>query len=168
MKKIIFVLSLLLISCVACDLEYGTAEDDIVIGEITDYDFENDIPEFENIDETIQYVITNIIHIPDKQEYWQLPEETYNLKTGDCEDQAILLMYLLNKLQIESEFIATKISNKAKHSYIYLINDNIYINPQTGTILDFEQFFKNYLIIESYAYSEIIWMTIKYHRGIKR
>ena len=44
MQKIIFIILLGLVVS-GCYMDYGTAEPE-VIGEITDYDFENDIPEF--------------------------------------------------------------------------------------------------------------------------
>lgn len=41
-----------------------------------------------------------------KTEYWQSPGETLELRTGDCEDMCILLMFLLKeRLNIESEML---------------------------------------------------------------
>jgi predicted transglutaminase-like cysteine proteinase len=40
---------------------------------------------------------------PQGEDYWQTPHDTMTLKTGDCEDVAFLLEYLLKKDGIESE-----------------------------------------------------------------
>jgi len=34
---------------------------------------------------------------PEGQDYWQSPQETFDLKSGDCDDAAILAMYILQK-----------------------------------------------------------------------
>lgn len=38
------------------------------------------------------------------EDYWQTPEETLRLKTGDCEDKALLLRRFLSEKSIETEF----------------------------------------------------------------
>ena len=48
----------------------------------------------------LRYVVANIRYLSDKTkyqkvEYWQPAPSTYQLKTGDCEDGAILLMKLM-------------------------------------------------------------------------
>jgi transglutaminase-like putative cysteine protease len=41
----------------------------------------------------------------EEQEYWQLPLETKELKTGDCEDKAFYLQFLLSKHNIPSKVV---------------------------------------------------------------
>lgn len=51
----------------------------------------------ENIDteeKAIEYLKENIIYEKDIIDYWQFPEETYELGRGDCEDMAALLAHL--------------------------------------------------------------------------
>jgi predicted transglutaminase-like cysteine proteinase len=50
----------------------------------------------------LAWVKQNVVYTSDKvvwkmDEYWQTPEETLKLKTGDCEDGAILLYVLMKK-----------------------------------------------------------------------
>ena len=57
---------------------------------------------FEEIHETIDYEADIDIH--GKYEYWQSPEETLVIGTGDCEDYVILFMSKLHDMGIDSEF----------------------------------------------------------------
>jgi transglutaminase-like putative cysteine protease len=41
----------------------------------------------------------------DDPEYWQLPEETIELKTGDCEDKAFYLLSMLSEKGIKSRIV---------------------------------------------------------------
>lgn len=45
------------------------------------------------LSQNIQYKTDQSVHGVD--EYWQTPSETYALRSGDCEDWAILMMYLI-------------------------------------------------------------------------
>ena len=52
----------------------------------------------EKIEFISKWVLQNIKYTPDPPpEEWQTPEETYELRQGDCEDQAILFMFFVNK-----------------------------------------------------------------------
>lgn len=49
---------------------------------------------------------SNITYVADVRDEWQTPLETWVLKTGDCEDIAILSMYICNaKFGIKPTFI---------------------------------------------------------------
>ena len=172
MKKvflIIIIKSLLSLSVFNCEYE------DPEIGRIEDYDFENDI-EVNSINEAVKYTFESTLYISDRKEYWQTPEETYNrrnensLMLGDCEDFTIFFMYLLDaKLQTETNFVAANIKETNYNTALtYLPKFNIYIKPQSNTILSLEQFTEHYSIIEIYSYPETIWMTVHYHKGIER
>lgn len=45
------------------------------------------------------------MEIHGKNEYWQNPQETFNLRSGDCEDFALFARYVLIKLGHETKFI---------------------------------------------------------------
>jgi hypothetical protein len=63
--------------------------------------------DFATLEEAWTYVARNINYKHDTDdEYWQTPSETYTLKTGDCEDKAILLMHLMDRLGISTELAA--------------------------------------------------------------
>jgi hypothetical protein len=165
MKKIIFVLilSLGLFGC-----EYGEYFE---VGEITDYDFENDIPEFETIDQVLYYVHYHVKHTKDIDDYWQTPEETYyrydenlNKMLGDCEDHALFFSYLLyTKLDIDSEIIIVK-GYLENHVITYIPSIDKYIDSDSNC--DFGNSIKKE-ILQRIPYTQAIWMALNYHINIK-
>jgi hypothetical protein len=191
MKKIILVLLLTVFAC-SYDGYNSLYYKNMKVKSMHDYSFENDI-KVSNIDEAIKYVwlslkIERDVYVWGIKEYWQTPEETYKLKTGDCEDFCILLLYILqSKLNIEvSYFVAVKdLVWKAGHALVYLdgiyltsegnfsyVDENtskkgIYIDPQGYFIYTAEELPKNgYQIKHIIPYSETIWMTVNYHRAV--
>jgi hypothetical protein len=173
MKKFIAVMVVLIGLMTACDMEYGKAEE-IEIGNVYDYDFENDIPEMKNIQEAYDYVTSKFEYIVDKKDYWQLPEETFNRRSiinkmlGDCEDSSIMLMYLLsNKLNIDSELVVVSITNsKTYHAIVYIPNVDLFYDTSFQNIWDIKKINKHFKIIESFSYSETLWMAYYYHHLI--
>jgi hypothetical protein len=174
MKKFIAVMVVLMGLMTACDMEYGTAEE-IEIGNVYDYDFENDIPEMKTVNEIALYVKNNTDYIHDidawgVNEYWQTPEETYYFKTGDCEDRILFFQYLLKKqLNIKVNFIVIKYSNGLYHVITKI--ENIYYDfpsssDNNSIIMKYTELPKYAKFINSATYSEALWMTINYHEGI--
>ena len=96
MKKLIFLF--LLIFVTSCSFDYAFC-----------------IPEIDSIEDTFKWVSLNITSKADESEYWQTPDETMELLTGDCEDQAILLMYLIYKnTGIKSEMCIVQLKTEGK------------------------------------------------------
>jgi len=61
-----------------------------------------------------------------KEEYWQTPEETLNLKTGDCEDKAILQMvlwYTFHQVKGQIALLVTKDEFKYTHCVFFYTNE---------------------------------------------
>ncbi len=91
------------------------------------------------------WVAANIEYKSDEEqwgveEYWQTPEETLSLRTGDCEDFAILLCTLLRAYGIAEEqiYVAVGIDNDGYgHAFLienwYLDGEWRAIEPQVGT-----------------------------------
>jgi hypothetical protein len=68
------------------------------------------------------------------EDYWQTPKETLALKTGDCEDKAILLQHLFMLEGIKSKIIIGKSTDEADtyHAWNEVeINGKIYIADST-------------------------------------
>ena len=96
---------------------------------------------FDNIRD---WVAANIEYKTDEEqwgvdEYWQTPEETLSLRTGDCEDFAILLCTLLRAYGIDEErvYVAIGVDNKGYgHAFLiedwYLDGEWRAIEPQAG------------------------------------
>jgi hypothetical protein len=54
-------------------------------------------------EQVFHWINTNITYVSDKEVHgtsdeWQLPHETYLLRTGDCEDQSLLVVYILSQI----------------------------------------------------------------------
>lgn len=90
------------------------------------------------------WVAANIDYKTDEErwgieEYWQTPEETLSLRTGECEDFAILLCTLLRTYGIDEEhiFVAIGVDDKGYgHAFIienwYLDGEWRALEPQAG------------------------------------
>ncbi len=174
MKKIILVLMMVfvLVGCEYQDTIGITAEQEI--GRIDNYNFENDIPEFENAKQATKWVNNFIKYKNDKEiynckDYWQTPEESYILKTGDCEDYALFLMYILKeKFNFETYLIlrTPPLSTKL-HAIVYIVDLDCYSDP-TLDIYSSQNANDNIekTIENSYAYEESIWLSMYYHNNI--
>jgi hypothetical protein len=75
------------------------------------------------------WVAANIDYMSDEErwgfeEYWQTPEETLSLRTGDCEDFAILLCTLLRAYGIDEEriYVAVGVDDQG-YGHAFLIED---------------------------------------------
>lgn len=67
--------------------------------------------------------------------YWQSPEETEKLKTGDCEDKSLYFQDLLNKELIETKLVWGKIGKARALSHMWLeysIDDKRYLIECSG------------------------------------
>lgn len=122
-----------------------------------------------SIDEAMKWCSDNIEYKNDKEvwnqsDYWQTPQETYDKRTGDCEDYCILFMQLVYELGYESEL---KIILKTNDNYHAIVKvENIYYDVQINAIYNKLENYKNYKSDgESYTYSEALWYTVAHHRG---
>lgn len=106
-------------------------------------DYENlefDVPKINyrtnDLEGVLKYVSSNISYMSDKEQYgrdyWADPSETFKSKLGDCDDFAILDMYLLKRdFNIESTFVVgIGKSTYRKHGWLE-INGKEY-EPQLG------------------------------------
>ena len=105
MKYILFILGVLLIFSCATTIR-------------SEYNFENTIPDVHSPDQARNWVVNNIKYKEDPDNIWQLPEETLDKGTGDCEDMALLVAYIIyTKLDIE-----VKLLSSMNHIWIFIEN----------------------------------------------
>ena len=182
MKKLFFILFLALLP--ACEIVdfisdidevYETVEEQYwegkYIGKIEKYDFPGSegIPEFETIEEALNFVKTESTYASDIdmfqiREYWQTPEEFYynknenNEMQGDCEDYSIFLGYILHFIMGYEVFIMGITGQDSLHGIIYC--DDRYLDPQGK-----EVFFPKNNIKLIIPYEEMLWMAINYHHA---
>ena len=168
MKKILIVLILSLFAC-----EYGTY---IEVGEITDYDFNNDIPEFETPVQAAYWVKNNIVYVYDYiqfgQDYIQTPEELYynrnedGLMQGDCDDFTTMFCCIIDIQfpDLSNYFVSVKYPNERyNHTLAYI--DGLYYDIQAGGgyIIPLATLRDNIKINYSIPYHQLIWMAVNYH-----
>jgi hypothetical protein len=69
------------------------------------------LPTVASIDDTERWIVDNIAPMTDlaawgKADYWQSPEQTLDLRHGDCDDRAILFAWIIhNELKIPADSI---------------------------------------------------------------
>ena len=70
------------------------------------------------VGDNIRYVYDNVSH--GVSDYWQLPYETLNLTTGDCEDVAFLLCSLVRAAGVSAEnaFVAVGTVDDGGHAWV--------------------------------------------------
>ncbi len=81
------------------------------------------------VENAYDWVAQNIQYKSDEEDSWQLPHETYEIRTGDCEDQALLLLYIFYaecKIE-EAEFII--IDNEILEDHAVVRINETYYDP---------------------------------------
>jgi hypothetical protein len=66
----------------------------------------------------------NIRYAADEVDHWKTPEETYNDRTGDCEDISLLFMYFLWEQGETSEMVLAWGENG--YHALFLYNNTLY------------------------------------------
>ena len=87
--------------------------------------------EFESLEDVFYWVYCEIRYVSDGpdilDDYWQSAQETYNLRTGDCEDMAIIFIEFAKDMGYEPNFIAPPLHALAEC-------DGTYYDPAMGSI----------------------------------
>lgn len=52
---------------------------------------------FDTVEEVLDYIVTIEYKSDGAKDNWQLPDQTYRKGTGDCEDKAILFLYIMRE-----------------------------------------------------------------------
>ena len=101
----------------------------------------------------IEYV-SDSIHYP-ADEYWQSPAQTYVWRCGDCEDYAILALYLVHRdVGIDGEMWCSE-----NHGWVWV--DGHEWEPQLGMICD-----GWYTVVQKLPYNEVMRRATTTHRSI--
>lgn len=167
MKKfILYILICLSFGCKECETPTST-----VVENKDDYVYKWDNPlDIRTIDGAMSWCADSVTYRSDteiwgRSEYWQTPQETYNKRTGDCEDYAIMFMQLVHELGYKPELIS--ITQYGSGHTIVKLND-LYYNVQVKKVYTRIEDVKGYENVrEKYSYGETMWYTVKEHRGRK-
>jgi len=102
----------------------------------------------------IRYV-SDDIHYP-ADEYWQSPAQTYVWRSGDCEDYAILALYLIHRdVGIDGMMWCS-----TNHGWVYA--DGHEWEPQLGMICD-----GWYSVIQMIPYEQVMRRATTTHKAIQ-
>ena len=130
-------------------------------GEVWDFQFDHNITA-ENLWEAYSWVVNNVVYKEDVEgNYWQSPEETYNLRTGDCEDLSIMFMYLAcSCIGCKPELCIVNTLGMQGHAVVKI--DDYYYDVTRGfwgweTSLNFVWYSEPYL---TFSCGETMWKAI--------
>jgi len=123
--------------------------------------------EAENIEDVLFWCISNLSYKSDKEvygkSYWQTPEETYRLRTGDCEDFALLFMYLTEKnLGLETELIIVGYNSSSANHAVVGVGGQWYETTGGFRIIDYSP----YTYITRVDFETSMWQSATYHSGL--
>jgi hypothetical protein len=159
---------LFLVVFINCELY---EEEIIEVGRMDNYTFEHNIA-INKVNDAMLYLHDNIEYKTDVGDYWQLPEETYNLQSGDCEDQAILFMYFMKtSLNIDTSFIYVE-NSEYGHALVYPVkfeDEDYYYDPVSNNFIkDVGDNWAGggWYIKFIISYEETMWMTYNYHNNV--
>jgi hypothetical protein len=122
-------------------------------------------PKFSSIEEAHTFIVKNIIYVRDDvkygvEDYWQTPEETINCHTGDCEDKAILFMYILKtQFYIESYL---EIVNTGGFHAIIRVSNTLYDSTSLRTGTNIEGLVDKF--IYELHYEATMWRASYFHK----
>ena len=119
------------------------------------------INSLKTIEQITFYIQENIEYKKDLVDYWQLPEETYNLKQGDCEDIASLMAHLLiYNANINNVLLIGCIQKIDNQPHMMIKINNIYYEPITDLECDYHTI---YYTLTELSYKNYIDIARFYH-----
>ena len=135
--------------------------------EAFDYSFAHEIT-VTSVEEALAWCSENIEYVADSEVYgegyWQLPEETYEKRSGDCEDFCLMFMYLCyEQLGYSPELLIVQYGDAVTYNHAIVelgaewfeISGGFRISNRAEYVVYFEK-----------SYHESMWMTARYHNGV--
>lgn len=124
--------------------------------------FYEEIPYYDTILMNLQWVKYNIRYVSDQTtwggEEWQTPQQTYELRTGDCEDLVILTMYMCRWGGLGfPDLVAVRV-NGSGHALMGLGGINYEVQTAYQALYDYEVWF-------TWTY-EYVMAQAMYYRGL--
>jgi hypothetical protein len=170
MKKtiIIAIISIVgLLTGICCEfVQYEECElCDVEVGEMHDYNFENDIEITPPFPQTIMKFVRQNIKLELSPKKWYLPEEIWERKKGDCVEYVGLWMYLVEEMtEFDTWMIIVKNTDGTFHALGHL--SNLYYDIQSERFYKINELPKYWTIKYKISYPEYIWMTYHYRKNV--
>lgn len=113
--------------------------------------------------ENIDYSINNGVYSP---HYWQNPEETYTIGSGDCEDLAIIALYLAYLDHgVKGFLIAGYFREDPMFGHAWVEIDGAWYDPMTGCEVDRGWADEVYYFYDRMSYGDVMFRATYLHRA---
>lgn len=140
MKYIILITLILLF--IGCDMMQDNFNYD-KIGDGYELYYSDEWSELETYEDAMRWVYDNIVYTIEEgdNDVWQSPKTTMSLRTGDCEDMAILFINILKiRFGVEASLITYDISrsvvNGGDQNHAIVEYDGVFYDAQYDAILN--------------------------------
>jgi len=100
--------------------------------------------------------------IHDMSEYWQSPDQTYVWRAGDCEDFAVLMMYLIRQELGGWPELAKGKYDTSGHGWV--VYDGRWYEAQGGRDVTNDA---HYTLNETVSYGVTMWRSMNTHKSIE-
>lgn len=110
------------------------------------------------VDARVEY-LDDAIH--DKLEYWQSPDQTYEWGRGDCEDYALLVLYLIH--HDIGKWPELVIGYYDDHGHGWVAYEGRWYEPQTGSDVTDDPLYQQRTVV---AYGKALWRSMNTHRRL--
>lgn len=114
------------------------------------------IPDIVDPMTVMEWICQRVAYVSDNsvygRDYWQTPERTLELKTGDCEDFCILFMRILHDARMDSELVIVE-SELGDHAMVCIAG--AFYNPSTREVL-----YDRFIVKSVYSYEQAIGIAI--------
>ncbi|MDD5375752.1 hypothetical protein [Acidithiobacillus sp.] len=110
------------------------------------------------VDTHVDY-LDDAIH--DQLEYWQSPDQTYEWGRGDCEDYALLVLYLIHRdLGGWPELVIGRVPGGC---HAWVLYDGRWYEAQTGQdVTDLAEYVQRFTV----SYGKAMWRSMNTHRSL--
>ncbi|MCW8849493.1 MAG: transglutaminase-like domain-containing protein [Melioribacteraceae bacterium] len=119
----------------------------------------NSLKSFEKIKLLFTEFAKNMKYVSDRRasvDFVQFPNETLELKGGDCDDLSVCFSSLLESIGIQTAFIDYKPVNGIGHVTL-LINTNL--SPNESGLITINE--RKYFVRKNYSAKEEVWIPIE-------
>jgi hypothetical protein len=158
MKRLLPFLALLLL--VSCNPWWDVEDDyDPTFPEIPSFGFTSPLEIGQWLNRNVRYY-GDEIH--DKIEYWQSPDQTYIWRAGDCEDFAVLMMYMLHVELGGWPSLVMGYYYGGYHGWV--LYEGQWFEAQTGRDVTNDV---HYVLDETVTYGITMWRSMNTHKVLK-
>lgn len=167
--KWILMLLLPLVAFVGCSIDsLGISPYDFVSRPSDwDYDFDDPFGMYLSFDEIVagDVICDQILYETSPWDNWQVPEETWSLRTGDCEDLALLFAYVAHKYyDYDYDMVFLKFENGVGHA-VLADEDGLYYDPTHRWYGVTHEHYEQYVIqmscsvVDQWDYLTAMWIA---------